>query len=590
VGGAITGLTGIGLVLRLNDGSDLAVAADGPFAFGSRLASGASYAVTVFSQPASPSQSCSVANGAGTVASVDVTSVTVTCINGQYTVGGSVAGLTGTGLELQNNGGDVLAISANGAFTFAGRLASGANYNVSVRAHPTGQNCVVGNASGSVSNANVNNIAVACASDAFSIGGTVTGLEGTGLTLQLNGANDLSVRGNGTFAFATGLRRGSSYRVTVKTQPSAPSQTCIATDAEGTVTGTVANVRVTCTKNSHSVGGSVSGLRGSGLTLKLNGANDVPIASDGQFTFATPVASGSSYEVSIGQQPSNPTQVCSVANGAGTIANAPVTSIRVTCASSTFNVGGTVTGLLGQGLVLLNNGTDRVEVGSDGVFSFAQPVANGGGYRVTIGAPPSNPAQSCTVTNGQGTIQDANVTNVAVICTTGEFTIGGSVAGLSGTGLVLRNNDGDDLELDANGAFTFQTALPTGATYNVSIAVQPTNPLQSCSVENGTGQVGSENVTRIRVECEKPREYTVGGRVEDLRGFGLMLQNNGTDDLWIGANGRFKFRTTLPSGSPYNVTVGRQPSRSRCEVFKGTGTVGTRNVDDVDVKCRREDD
>jgi hypothetical protein len=586
VGGAITGLAGTGLVLQLNGGSNLAVTSDGSFNFTSTVASGATYAVTVLTQPTAPSQTCAVTNGSGTVATANVTSVIVTCASGQYSVGGSVSGLAGTGLVLQNNGGDDLPITANGAFTFAGRLANNGNFNVTVRTHPTGQNCVVTNASGRVSNSNVANVAVTCAADAFSIGGTVAGLEGSGLILQLNGSNDLAIPVNGAFAFSTALRRDTAYRVTVKTQPTTPSQTCAVTDAEGTVAGTVANVRVICTKNSHAVGGSVTGLKGSGLTLRLNGANEIGIASDGQFTFASPIVSGGLYEVSVGQQPANPTQVCSVANGSGTITTTPITNVRVTCASTTFSVGGRVTGLTGHGLTLLNNGADRVEVSADGAFTFAQPVANGGGYLVSVATQPADPTQVCAVTNGQGTIQGANVTNVAVNCTSGEFTIGGSVAGLAGSGLVLRNNNGDDLTIDANGKFTFNTPLPVGATYSVSIAVPPSNPAQNCTVASGSGQVGAANVTSVRIECSKPLEYSVGGRVSHLRGFGLMLQNNGSDDLWIGFDGRFTFPTTLPTGSPYNVTVGRQPSRSTCEVVKGVGTIGTSNIGDVEIKCR----
>ncbi|RLA00547.1 MAG: hypothetical protein DRQ47_09335, partial [Gammaproteobacteria bacterium] len=41
------------------------------------------------------------------------------------------------------------------------------------------------------------------------------------------------------------------------------------------------------------------------------------------------------------------------------------------------------------------------------------------------------------------------------------YTVGGSVSGLTGTGLVIQNNGGDDISLDANGDFTFATALET---------------------------------------------------------------------------------------------------------------------------------
>ena len=45
-----------------------------------------------------------------------------------YTVGGEVSGLAGSGLVLVNNGGDNLAVSADGPVTFASALAKGAGY------------------------------------------------------------------------------------------------------------------------------------------------------------------------------------------------------------------------------------------------------------------------------------------------------------------------------------------------------------------------------------------------------------------------------------------------------------------------------
>ncbi len=57
-----------------------------------------------------------------------------------YSVGGTVSGLSGT-VVLQDNGGDDLSVSGNGAFTFATRLASGAAYNVTVKTSPSGQTC-----------------------------------------------------------------------------------------------------------------------------------------------------------------------------------------------------------------------------------------------------------------------------------------------------------------------------------------------------------------------------------------------------------------------------------------------------------------
>ena len=125
VGGTVSGLTGT-VVLQDNGGDNLSVTANGSFTFPTQLASGAAYAVTVKTQPAG--QTCAVSGGTGTVGTANVTSVAVTCTTtppATYSVGGAVSGLTGT-VVLQDNGGDNLSVAANGSFTFATKLASGA--------------------------------------------------------------------------------------------------------------------------------------------------------------------------------------------------------------------------------------------------------------------------------------------------------------------------------------------------------------------------------------------------------------------------------------------------------------------------------
>ena len=583
IGGNVTGLVGTGLVLQNNGGGDLPVAADGTFAFAERLATGAAYSVAVLSQPTSPSQSCSVARGVGNVGTADIADIAVTCVTGQFAIGVTVSGLTGTGLVLQNNGGNDLPISADGGFTFANRLTDGATYTVTVRTQPTGQSCVVQNPSGTIQGADASNITVSCVSDAFTIGGRVTGLAGAGLILQLNRGNDLTIVDNGAFAFETALQSGAAYAVSVRRQPTNPTQVCTVRNGAGTVGGAgVSNVAIDCASSSFTVGGSVSGLQGSGLVLQLNGDDDLPISGDGAFRFATPLTSGSQYRVNVAAQPSNPTQVCTVASSAGTIGNTNVTNVRVTCASSTFSVGGTVVGLQGSGLVLQNNGADDLAA-SDGQFTFRSELASGATYNVTVKTQPSNPNQACSVTNARGTIGASDVSNVVVSCSASDFSIGGTVRSLEGTGLVLRNNGGDDVTIDASGTFVFDTALPTGARYDVTVATQPRNPEQTCTVSSGS--VGDGNVTNIVVDCVT-RNFSVGGRVTHLRGLGgVVIQNNGGDDLSIGAEGRFTFPTRLPVGASYNVTILRQPLFGECEVRHSSGTIRDRDIDNVEVRC-----
>jgi uncharacterized delta-60 repeat protein len=81
------------------------------------------------------------------------------------------------------------------------------------------------------------------------------------------------------------------------------------------------------------------------------------------------------------------------------------------------------------------------------------------------------------------------------------FTLGGTVDGLQGSGLVL-SNLGAELPVSANGNFTFPGTATGGQTYEVNVKIQPSNPDQLCSVDHGSGQVGSANVTNIAVHCQ----------------------------------------------------------------------------------------
>ncbi len=159
IGGAVSGLTGAGLVLQNKGGDDLPISGNGSFSFATALAEGAAYAVTVRTQPTD--QTCTVANGSGSNISGPVTTVQVACAANTYAIGGSLSSLTGTGLVLQNNGGDDLPVNANGSFAFAGRITHGSAYAVTVRTQPSGQRCTVAQGCGTVT-ADVGDVLVAC--------------------------------------------------------------------------------------------------------------------------------------------------------------------------------------------------------------------------------------------------------------------------------------------------------------------------------------------------------------------------------------------------------------------------------------------
>ncbi len=90
-----------------------------------------------------------------------------------------------------------------------------------------------------------------------------------------------------------------------------------------------------------------------------------------------------------------------------------------------------------------------------------------------------------------------------------SYTVGGVITGLVGNGLVLQNNGGNDLNISANGSFSFSAAVPDGGGYAVTVKTQPAGLQQTCIVVNGTGVVHGM-VTTVQVHCVRtPPRFAV---------------------------------------------------------------------------------
>lgn len=320
VGGSVSGLSGT-LILQNNGGNNLTVSTNGAFTFPQSVSSGAMYGVTVATQPVG--QTCSIANATGN-ATANITSVSVTCTS-YYMIGGSVSGLSGS-LALQNNGGDTLNVYANGPFTLRQPVNGDSTYNVTIATQPGGQLCTVAAASG-VATSNVTSVVVTCG-NLHTIGGSVSGLSSGAVHLRNNDSDDLTMNLNGPFNFTQGLPIGATYNVTIANQP--PEHSCAIANASGTVTGNITSVAITCTRV-YTLSGQVFGLKGP-MVLRSNAAGDLNVAGNGEFTFATPVAAGVNYSVSILSH--SALQMCNLSNGSGT-ANTNVVNLLVVCSDRT---------------------------------------------------------------------------------------------------------------------------------------------------------------------------------------------------------------------------------------------------------------
>ncbi len=304
----------------------------------------------------------------------------------------------------------------------------------------------------------------------------------------------------------------SLYAVTVATQPSTPNQTCSVTNGSGSLAGSnITNVAISCVTNKYSIGGEATGLSGT-VVLQNNSRDNLSVSANGSFTFATSIDDLGSYAASILTQPEN--QICSISNGSGTLAGTAVTNIALTC-EDTYAVGVTVSGLAeGNSVVLQNNENEagNLTVESNISVSFTARLLNEAAYSVTVLTNPTTPNQECAVTDGAGNISAADVTGIAVTCTTTKYSVGGTITGLTADKTIeLQNTSGDTLVLttavESYPAFTFSIELDDEGAYSATILTEPDG--QQCAVTNGSGNLAGADITDISVECYVPNALII---------------------------------------------------------------------------------
>ena len=432
----ITGLPdGKALILRgelRDDGKNVSGLADftrnsnGPLDVAA-LPAGGAYDLSLFW--ATQGVVCTIPNGKGTVGAVAPAPIAVNCkAAASVALAVTIDGVEGTlsGLTIREaKTGLTVTPTAPGKATFADTFTEGTTYELEVdTADSSGLACnLTAGGAGTFGATETDGGTVTCNRiEDFAIGGTVAGLAGTGLVLQLNGANDLSIadpKGSAepvSFTFAKEVLNGKPFAVTVKATPTVPSTSCKVINGTGVVEGKSPEfITVVCSPagstESAYVKGTVKGLKGSGFRLSYAAANftlDVapPISGDAAFAFPTPLVVGQEYGVVVSRQPSAPTQYCTVEQPETLMTAAPA-AVVVTCVDAstvsltltlpnadgapvTARLFGTVDGK--EQLVAVAPKGVKVKKGS-ATFSFAEPVPNdndqyttahlpGGTYRV----------------------------------------------------------------------------------------------------------------------------------------------------------------------------------------------------------------
>ncbi len=341
----LVGLRG-NLVLLPNDNSNdkLLLSQDGTFQFSTLIQAGSKYLVRVKSQP--EGQICTVNNASGGGGkNMPVVSLICSAIGDAGVIKGMLFGLEDNRyIVLSNNIVDVLTLSKNEEFQFPQLLARGSRYKVVIETSPQGQNCTLTNEEGLVSD-DMPKVIVNCDSVplAFTIGGTVTGLDQGDLILNnrnINGdiVDTLTINTASPefpqFAFDNKVVLNGYYNVTVEKNPA--GQICTPSHNTGNnIVKNITTIIVNCVdeNNSFSISGTLSGLDvGQTVTLLNNGADQIRLNSDGTFQFPTKVGNHDPYHVTIDSSTYPFLQQCEVVNGSGTIKNAPVDNVQVNCA------------------------------------------------------------------------------------------------------------------------------------------------------------------------------------------------------------------------------------------------------------------
>jgi len=181
----------------------------------------------------------------------------------------------------------------------------------------------------------------------------------------------------------------------------------------------------------YTISGSISGLTESGLTLTNNGGPPLSVAANAtSFTFPASLPSSATYQVAVANQPVNPPLLCTVSNGSGTVGQANVTSVRVTCVAISVS--------LLQTAVTMQAGTSAIftaNVANDSSNSGVKwsvscpatpcgtvaPAATPSGMATTYTVPAPVPSGDATITITATSVADSTKSGSAAVIPVGSI-------------------------------------------------------------------------------------------------------------------------------------------------------------------------
>jgi serine/threonine protein kinase, bacterial len=324
-------------------------------------------------------------------------------------------------------------------------------------------------------------------------------------------------------------------------------------------------------------GGFDFGIVDGGATVTLGAATSTPGTANFSCTTESsykPSISYSSSDSKVATVDSSTGAVTNLAGGTSTIT--ATAAQRGTCAGQTSSYTLTVNkakptlGFADNNSVSIAVGGSNVKVAS--VTGLNSPLPSASNLVLTYTSSDTTVATvdstgkvtavkggSATITvtlagdaNYLGTSDDSAIKASYTVTVLSGYTVGGTLSGLaSGASVVIKNtfpvgsfNSSESITLNANGSFTFKTALGvsgyTGNEYTVTVTTQPTG--QTCTVSKGSGTVSTSNITDVAVSCTSGNTGTVttlagSGTIGSADGQGMAASFNGVRGVAVDSSG-----------------------------------------------------
>ncbi|HET8734540.1 MAG TPA: putative Ig domain-containing protein [Anaeromyxobacteraceae bacterium] len=482
-------------------------------------------------------------------------------------VGGRIQGLAGKGLVLSVEGRQpVRPAPGASSYWFPGAVEASGAFALTVAAQPTSpaQTCTVGPVEGTPGAPGWKGPAVTCVTERFAIGGTVTGVQGTGvvLTARVQGlpAEDVAVSQPGTFRFPTPGPAGASWTVSLKSQPTKPAQICTMAEAKGVLEGEVTSIAVSCAEAPPA---GLSYALPKGALVKGVAIAPVAPASTGgavqEYAVSPPLPDGLTLDPVKGVIAGKPaalspgsTHVVTARNGSG---------------STTATIAFSVVDVAPSGLAYPAPDADY-RVGK--VVPPNVPTVSGGAIVSWTVSPPLPAGLSLDPASGAITgVPSATSSPAAYTVTAANsggsatatvrigvrlYALGGAVTGLHGSGLVVSTPGQPDVAVPAGSAvFAFPERVASGTAYQVVVKGQPAGPPEHCTVAKGTGTVGTSDVSGIAVSCSPSWKIVAGGEAHSLgiRPDGTLWAWGANGDGQLGDDGEEDRGEPVPLGTGY---------------------------------------